>query len=301
MVATADNIIANTTMKPEELHFVQVETSNYCNYRCQYCQMSYNRIPQHLMSFSDFNQIINQLADLPALEMLYLNGYNEPTLVPDIVEQVRLTAHLPAEVVLLTNGTGLTEQKFEELAHARTRLTIDIHLSAIDPLEYSRLHGVPLNPILLPRLHAIAKRGNIPGTTLRMMVMGIGDNRHHENWEDVRNFFADTNMEVGLDLVHDRAGCLPNPYYQGFQHKNVISCGLDNRPVQWIHITVRGNWVICCQDYDEQYVFGNVLEQGIRSIAKSKKRLDVIARAMGRISEPQSTICKQCYYAIIGS
>lgn len=294
-----DEVFDEESLGPERLRFAQVETSRHCNYRCPYCQIAYAARPQRLMSLTEFRRIIDQLVGLPALEKLYLNGYNEPSLVPEIVEQVRLTTCLAAEVVLLTNGTGLTERKFEELARAHSRLTVDIHLSAVDPSEYRKAHGVSLHPRLLPRLRTLAQRSDLAGVVLRMMVMGTGNDRHRKNCEGVRSFFAGTRMDVGMDVVHDRAGALPPPYHQGFRHERVSGCALGNRPVQWVHITAAGNWVLCCQDYDEDYVFGNVLEQTIEEIAESKKRREVIARAMGRATEPQSSICQRCRYAVV--
>jgi hypothetical protein len=219
--------------------------------------------------------------------------------VPDIVEQVRLAATLGTELVLLTNATGLTDRKYEKLLRAHPRLTVDIHLSAIDPTEYRLAFGVPLHPHLLRRLHAIAEYGKTSDGDIRMMVMGRRDDRHQKNWEEVQGFFADTGMEVGIDVVHDRAGALPFPYYQGYQHRNVIGCALDNRYSHWIHVAVSGNWVLCCQDYDELYVFGNVFKQAVRDIAESTHRHDVISNAIGRTGGDELSICQKCHYAIL--
>jgi MoaA/NifB/PqqE/SkfB family radical SAM enzyme len=250
------------------------------------------------MSLVHFQRVIEQLGTLPALQTLYLNGYNEPTLVPEIVEQVSLAATLGTELVFLTNATGLTHRKYEALLQAHPRLTVDIHLSAIDPSDYQLLHGVSLHPHLLPRLHSIAKYGRKLGGDIRMMVMGKGDDRHQKNWDEVQNFFSDTGMQVEMDIVHDRAGALPLPYYQGYQHRKVVGCALDSRYSHWIHVTVSGNWVLCCQDFNEHYVFGNVLKQAVWDIAESAHRRDVISNAMGWTGEDELSICQKCHYAI---
>lgn len=291
-------MLSEETMSPENIRFAQVETSNVCNYRCPYCQIAYDSKPRRFMSLEQFRRVVEQLGTLPALETLYLNGYNEPTIVPEIVEQVRLAAPLGTEVVLLTNATGLTDRKFDELTRAHPRLTVDIHLSAIDPSEYRLAHGVSLHPQLLRRLHAIVKHGSTSTTSVRMMVMGKGDHSHYKNWQDVQAFFVDTGLDVGIDIVHDRAGSLPPPYHQGYQHGNVIGCALDNRYSDWIHVTVSGNWVLCCQDYDELYVFGNVFNQAVRDIAASTRRRDVVANAMGRPGDATLSICRKCHHAI---
>jgi hypothetical protein len=132
-----------------------------------------------------------------------------------------------------------------------------------------------------------------------MMVMGTGDERHRRNWQEVCSFFADTRMVIGMDVVHDRAGALPSPYQQGWRHEGVVGCALEDRPFSWIHVTAAGNWVLCCQDYDENYVFGNVFQQSVVDIAVSDKRRAILLRAFGRDPAQPSAICTKCRYAIV--
>lgn len=291
-------MISKDLLNIENIRFAQVETSNYCNYQCPYCQITYDTRQRQLMSLAQFQHIVEQLNILPSLETVYLNGYNEPTIVPEIVEQVRLASKLDTELVLLTNATGLTENKYDELSHAHPRLTVDIHISAIKPSEYLYTHGVSLNPRFLQRLHTIIKKGKKSSITVRMMVMGKGDNHHIENWRSVQQFFSDTDVEIGMDVVHDRAGALPYPYNQGYKRENVIGCSLDNRYSDWVHITTSGKWILCCQDYEEKYVYGNMLETGLLDIAKSNRRREIITEAMGRPTNDDLTICRRCHYAI---
>jgi hypothetical protein len=250
------------------------------------------------MSLDEFRRIIDQLTELP-IRRMYLNGYNEPTLVPEIVEQIRVAARLDADVIILTNGTGLTDRKCKAMADAHPRLTLDIHLSAVNPSEYREAHGVALHPQLLPRLRAIAERRDLSGVELRMMVMGTGDERHYRNWREVCTFFADTRMVVETDVVHDRAGALPPPYQQGWRHSGVVGCALEDRLFSWIHVTAAGNWILCCQDYDENYVFGNVLQQSVKDIAVSERRRAILLRALGRDPAQPSAICTRCRYAVV--
>lgn len=84
--------LAGQSLAPERLRFAQVETSTRCNYRCPYCQITYSARPRRVMSLEEFRTIIEQLAELPAVRKFYLNGYNEPSLVPEIVEQIQLAA-----------------------------------------------------------------------------------------------------------------------------------------------------------------------------------------------------------------
>lgn len=291
--------LAGQLLAPKRLRSAQVETSTRCNYRCPYCQITHSARPRRLMSLEEFRTIIEQLAELPAVRKFYLNGYNEPSLVPEIVEQIQLAARLDAELIILTNGTGLTDRKCEAMARAHPRLTLDIHLSAVDASEYRQAHGVILNPELLPRLRGLARRTDLTNIEFRMMVMGRGDDRHRQNWRGVRDFFADTRMTVGMDVVHDRAGALPSPYQQGFRHADVFGCALDNRPFDWVHVTAGGNWVLCCQDYNEDYVFGNLFKQSIRDIAESERRRTIVMRGFGRDSAHPSGICTRCRYAVV--
>ncbi len=281
----------------QRIRFAQVETATYCNYKCPYCQIAHFTRDVARMSLDRFYRVADSLTLLPSLEEVYLNGYNEPSLVPDIVAQAERLAALPARLILLSNGFGLTTERARALISAHPRITFDLHLSAVDPSEYHRLHGITLRPELLDRLLALGRDEEFARADVRLMVMGTGDDAHHRNYEEVSAFFYDTRFVVNFDLVHDRAGAIPAPYAQNHRNETVRGCSLRNRHLDWIHISANGNWILCCQDFHEDYVFGNVFERSLEDIAASEKRRAVVAMITGRAPATSELICRTCKYA----
>jgi len=280
------------------IRYAQVETTTLCNYRCPYCQVAHYHRPRVAMTATQFLHVRSCLRQLPALEKIYLNGYNEPSLDPHLVDRVSLLSALTAQRVLLTNGFGLTREKVRALAAADPAIVFDIHLSAVDPEEYRYLHGIPLNPRFLRRLQEIGESEGPTVLDLRIMVMGQGDERHRENFAAVKAFFRDSSYKIDMDVVHDRAGTIPPPFRQAFQFQRVKGCSLSNRHTDWIHLSATGNWILCCQDYSEDYIFGNIFQEPLEQIAASDRRWQIVAQVLGRGDSNPNFICLSCKYAI---
>src|SRR5262245_22539365 len=73
--------------KPHELvRDVQIETGTACNYRCLYCPVAYHPRSGGLLPLETIATLASDLTTLPALEQIYLNGYDEPTTNPQLAE-----------------------------------------------------------------------------------------------------------------------------------------------------------------------------------------------------------------------
>ncbi|HEX2464118.1 MAG TPA: SPASM domain-containing protein, partial [Thermoanaerobaculia bacterium] len=71
-----------------------------------------------------------------------------------------------------------------------------------------------------------------------------------------------------------------------------------SRPVQWVHITPKGECVLCCQDYHDQYVVGDLGEESLRSILTGP-RMSLMRRWVYGLEEaPADFLCRNCIYAL---
>ncbi len=78
-------------------------------------------------------------------------------------------------------------------------------------------------------------------------------------------------------------------------------CGCEqtgSRPVQWVHITPLGQCVLCCQDYHDQYVVGDLGEESLRDILGGP-RMSLMRRwVYGMEEAPADFLCRNCIYAL---
>ncbi|MDP9360967.1 MAG: hypothetical protein M3P29_05890, partial [Acidobacteriota bacterium] len=60
-------------------------------------------------------------------------------------------------------------------------------------------------------------------------------------------------------IVMDRAGWLDIGLKPHAKKTQLAGCdNLGSRPLQHLHITPRGQCVLCCEDYDERYIVGDL-------------------------------------------
>jgi len=111
----------------------------------------------------------------------------------------------------------------------------------------------------------------------------FGINNRSDNLEEYI-IVKDNKTQVsacGMEVDHSRDNIMKN-----IKHKN-----FGNRMRNWLHIAPNGDTFICCLDYENKYVFGNVFEDSIKSIWLGDKRIEVVQSAL-------KNFCTQCHYGL---
>ena len=109
---------------------IAIETSTYCNRKCDYCPNSYNETPKEYMKEEIFYEFVNQLQNIKYSGIFSYAIYNEPLFderLPKFVSYVK--EKLPKCIQILTsNGDILTVEKAIELEKAGIdKFVITIH------------------------------------------------------------------------------------------------------------------------------------------------------------------------------
>ena len=112
-------------------NYVEVETSRYCNRRCEWCPNHplKNRTVQEFLPWAYFERVVDSLAGGRYRGWFAFHNYNEPLANPRLLKELRLVrSRLPdAKPTIYTNGDRLTSSLFDELISAgllQMRLTI---------------------------------------------------------------------------------------------------------------------------------------------------------------------------------
>ncbi len=279
------------------LRVVSLETRTACNQKCYFCPVAYDPRPDAAMPDALFETIVTQLAAYrTTLEGVFLMSYNEPTLDPRFIEQCAalLTARLPAAVN--TNATGLTPARSDALVALGGLRLLSVNLSTLDARRYAQERGADHLPIVLRNLdHA----RDLPlAREMVIAVLGRGDDEHRSQFDAIRTRFAGSRFEVRSHEVMDRAGHLPLGLRPAAGARRLAGCdNLGSRPLEHLHITPAGTCVLCCEDYDERYVVGDLRQQSVAEVLAG----DALARlrrfAYGLDEAPEDFICRRCVFA----
>jgi hypothetical protein len=280
------------------LKYVSLEASTVCNQACYFCPVSVERREDHFMSMEFYEEIVAQLAAHRAtLEGVSMIHYNEPTADKRFLDQVRVLKRYGLPPAVLTNATGLTPQRIDAILELGGLRYLSINLSTLDRERYRHDRGGDHLPLVLRHLDYLKDKPLAP--QMDIAVLGSGNEVHRRDFEAIRERFAGTLFQVHFYEVMDRAGAVPIGLHPFQRHERLCGCEqTGSRPVQWVHVNPLGQCVLCCQDYHDQYVVGDLHEETLDAIL-SGPRMALLRRwVYGLEPAPDDFICRRCIYAL---
>ena len=121
------------------LKYVSIETHTVCNHKCYFCPVSIHTRDRHFMDWALFERIAQELSEEHSdIEGVFLNGYNEPTIDPNFLDQVRLLKNLGIDVAVNSNGSGLHPKTTDALLSVGGLEYLCINLSTLDESKFAK-------------------------------------------------------------------------------------------------------------------------------------------------------------------
>jgi hypothetical protein len=224
-------------------------------------------------------------------------NYNEPTTDPRFVEQVGVLrqAELPAAV--LTNATGLTPDRADAIVELGGLRYLSVNLSTLDRAKYQHDRGGDHLALVLRNLDYLKE---LPvAEQMEIVVLGTADAVHERDFAEIRERFAGSRFTVKSYEVMDRAGYMQIGRRPASPNGRLCGCdNLGSRPLQHLHITPHGKCVLCCEDYDEKYVVGDLNSESVDEVL-SGPQLALLRRWIYGLEEaPRDFLCRGCTFAL---
>jgi radical SAM protein with 4Fe4S-binding SPASM domain len=144
-------------LKAERLEELWIYITNRCNLFCEHCLVDADSAPKKELNNKALKKIIKEGADLGAKRIFFTGG--EPFLKKDIFELiVFVTLELKKELVILTNGTLLDEQKVNRLA-SLPGVVLQVSLEGSSPDINDSIRGKGNYHRTLKTIELLRKRG----------------------------------------------------------------------------------------------------------------------------------------------
>jgi hypothetical protein len=299
-------LMADGWLVPEEadlssrflLKFVSIEAHTVCNQACYFCPVSIAPRADHFMPMELYQRIVRQLSAYRAtIEGVFMISYNEPTADPRWVEQVRVITEAGLPAATLTNGTGLTPKRVDQILELGGLRFLSVNLSTLDRRRYEHDRGADHLEIVLRNLDYAGDKALAPD--MDIAVLGTGDEVHRADFEAIRERFAGSRFTVKSYEVNDRAGYLQ--IGRSANHADRELCGCDHwgsRPLQHLHVTPKGKCILCCQDYDELVEVGDLNTQTVHEVLTGPEMSRMRRWVYGIEKAPKGFICYQCKFAL---
>lgn len=236
-----------------------------CNLRCPECAIGSNETTRErgLLKRDDFKKIWEKVK--PYAELVYLHKWGEPTMnsyLAEFISDVASTAHAH----IMTNGLLLNEEKIKDYIEAGLgTLIFSIDGITQEVYEKYRVGGVCSEAWEKLSLANDIMRSSNSNTDLIAQLIVFRHNEH-----EVPRFIEKCDrlgIRYHLRKPYIRFGSVDRPtnelyhrhiYTDYESHKKAISeCHFLHNTLT---ITIDGSTLLCSQDYDQDFTFGNILD-----------------------------------------
>jgi pyruvate-formate lyase-activating enzyme len=281
------------------LKYVSIESSTHCNQSCYFCPVSIAPRATHKMPTELYARIMRELSvHRSTIEGVFMINYNEPTADPRFVDLVGLIKENGLPPAVLTNGTGLTPQRVDRLVEMGGLRFLSINLSTLDAEKYHQDRGHDHLPLVLRHVDYAAEREVAP--QMDIVVLGPGDESHQADFERIRERYQGSRFNVKHFVVNDRAGYLTIGLKASQDQKQLCGCDyVGSRPLQHLHVTPQGRCILCCQDYNETTVVGDLNTMSVEEVLRGPALAQARRWTYGLEEAPANFLCRNCRYALV--
>ncbi len=270
---------------------VQIQTTSYCNASCTICPYPtvQKNLVHGLMDDATFKKIIDECASHNVHRIIpYL--MNEPLADPKIIERIRYIKEKNpnAYVSISTNASLLTREKAEQLVESGID-SVGISFQGIGKEEYERIMNLDYDATLA-RLDYFL---NLPRPkTMEVIINQVVKNAEIDT---IRKFWKGRNVDtVYVGTYISRAGFMGGSR----RAEKLRGCFDDDRPLKQIFFLYNGDAILCCMDWKQEIVLGNVKDQTISDIWNNRKYNKIRDIVYNNCQVLDDFICKRCEMAI---
>ena len=292
-------IIPNSATWDRRSHlgYVSLEAHTLCNQACVFCPVSVAPRPQVQMTLATYARTVAQLAAYrDTVRAVFMNNYNEPTADRDFLAQVKLLKEAGLPPALNTNGSGLTPARVDQLMALGGLAYLSVNLSTLDRARYRKDRGVDLLPRVLKNLDYLRDLALSP--FMIIAVLGHEDTDHAREHQRIAAYFAGSRFEAKKFTIMDRAQWLNLGLGLPEPHQHLRGCNqTGSRPIEHLHINPQGQCLLCCQDYQERYVVGDLNQQTVAEVLAGDELARQRRQIYGYEAAPQNHLCRRCVFA----
>lgn len=218
---------------------IEINPTELCNFKCSFCPRAFDYPNQNLhMTKETIDVIVSQLDQLPNLETIYIAGRGEPTL----------------------------HNEFEYLSNA---------LADYCDKRGGLLLHLATNGNRMDRYKDVLQRYGVIKLSIYDETKP-GEDKKYQNWKNVKIQYRQTDLiKSGAvkNSYHNRGGSVITEitHVQDIAHpKYGLMC---EKPFDVVYIDWNGDYNLCCNDWEDIQVLGNIHSESLYEYTTNNKRL----------------------------
>lgn len=266
----------------------EIEVTAHCNWGCRFCPVSTDPKPRRTMPMDVFEEIIGKLAEVDTVDYVTFQFFNEPTLDRYFIDRIGVLARHGMQLALYTNASALTRDKIDALRRHGVLRHLIVNLPSGDPREFAELTGSRSYRQTVGNLDEAIRAG----FRVQVVVNGVGE-RLARNLEGLQDRYVPLGVEVYPSLTCDRAGEVGGEYVQDVRVRGRLTgCGW---PVHHANFAVTGDLFLCCNDYYQREVFGNIRDGSLDALMTSDAAIRARRQVFGVTEAATDFLCRRCH------
>jgi organic radical activating enzyme len=273
------------------IDWADIETTRQCNARCGFCPQSSKPKSPATMELDLFRHIVTAVAPYRP-RSISLNHYGEPLLDPHFKDRSEILKDHALPLLLFTNGTLLSETITEYILNNSLLRAVVFNYPSVHPREWAYFMRLP------ERFHstvttAIRRLAQDDKNTVEIFVNGVTECQQRRT-ADVENLFRGfPNIRVLCFPSDDRAGAQQSLVSITDTLCAPMLSGCD-RILRYMHFRYDGAVYLCCQDYDQRVLLGNIRLQSPAEIMSGDTAQKLRRQIYGMEEAPLDFICRSC-------
>ena len=250
---------------------IQIETTSYCNARCVMC-------PHHIMPRRNrhmeqklFESIISELSEhRDELRVLSLHFLGEPLMDPNLFERIRQVKDVGIrEVQLNTNAQLLDEEKAKQLIESGID-TVTFSLDGLQPeIQEKRREGTSLSTVVrnIDFFIQSVKKNSFSKKKPKTIIYTIKSSPKDTAWKAIVKKYKGMVDSIAVINQNNWGGGTINIEKEQNLTNYRIPCPLI---FSTMPINVEGKANLCCLDYADREIMGDLHEKTIYDVWNGK-------------------------------
>lgn len=243
---------------------IRIEVTTKCNYNCLICPRSKLTRKLEIMEFDMFKFLLDKvLNESEQYSICTFSGFGEPFIDIGIMDKIRYARKKKLDVLLLTNASLLTVDKFKMLDDAGVS-SIRVSFYGDSPEAYNKMHNIKKEGYFEEIKERLVQICRIKKNTKILFTYNI-----HEgiNRVDAQRWIKFWTGKVDLLEVWRPHNWVDGKGYRAVQAQKEKTCG---RPWKTpLQVQVDGTVNMCCFDFNGQLTLGDLKKQTLREIFSS--------------------------------
>ncbi len=287
---------------------INIEPTNLCNFKCYHCVQSFSQYEQFAgykgnMDMDLYKKIVSDIKSMGKLKCLRLFDEGEPLLNRNLPEMIELASqsNIADRIEIYTNAVLLTEEMSKKLIYSGlTHLRISIY--SVNQRMNSQITGTDFDvKDIYNNIVNFKKIRNELNKKEPFLYIKTIDSLNNIETEAFLNTYKDIADEIAVE---------PLTNWNGYEGNKITKNSFENNCDDWnfavidkkevcpypfftLAVKSGGDVVLCCVDWNNATIVGNLKEQSLSEIWQGEKLREMRLMHLQR-RRHENPSCKYC-------